>query len=116
MPSMDTSPTSNSPFAYITGNDLDHQAEWAAETFGPGQRVKGLIEHIRKELDEIEANPSDIMEWVDLIVLAIDGATRQDYTGDRILNAYLDKMQENYLREWPDWRNFSEDEPIEHIR
>lgn len=100
----------------ITSDDIDHQRAWSDETFGPGERAKGVVKHIGKELAEIEADPSDIKEWVDVIILAIDGATRQGHSGTDLLDAYHAKMQENQQREWPDWRLFSEDEPIEHVR
>lgn len=100
----------------ITPGDIDRQRAWSDKTFGPGERAKGVVAHIRKELAEVEADPTDIKEWVDVIILAIDGATRQGHLGRDLLNAYHDKMWENFTREWPDWRQFSEDEPIEHIR
>lgn len=100
----------------ITSDHIDRQRAWSDETFGPGQRAKGVVAHIKKELAEIEEDPSDIKEWVDVIVLAIDGATRQGHSGDELVVAYHAKMRENREREWPDWRQFSEDEPIEHVR
>jgi hypothetical protein len=94
---------------------LHDQAIWARQTFGPGYRP-GTIAHIRKELDEIEANPRDIEEWVDLIILAFDGAMRAGHRAQGIIDGYHTKRLKNMLREWPDWRNFSADEAIEHVR
>ena len=34
---------------------LHRQAKWFEQTFGPGARTQGVIDHIRKELVEIEA-------------------------------------------------------------
>ena len=55
---------------------LERHREWSRATFGPGTRAMGLVDHIRKELAEIEAAPGDLGEWVDVIILAIDGAWR----------------------------------------
>lgn len=100
----------------INRNDIYLQRKWSDETFGPGKRTKGVIAHIRKELEEVEADPTDVSEWADLLILAIDGATRQGIPGSALIEEYHRKMSENMAREWPDWRLFSEDEPIEHIR
>lgn len=100
----------------INRYDIEMQKAWSEETFGPGKRLGGVLAHIRKELEEVEAAPDDISEWADLLVLVLDGATRQGFTGYEILLAYHEKMSVNMLREWPDWRDFGEDEPIEHVR
>lgn len=34
---------------------LRRQHEWSERTFGPGQRAAGVLDHIRKELKEIES-------------------------------------------------------------
>src|SRR3990167_6280348 len=48
--------------------------EWSLRTFGEGYRSKQLANHLRKEIDEIEANPRALEEYVDVILLALDGA------------------------------------------
>ena len=55
---------------------LQRQRVWSLQTFGPGRRTLGLISHIRKELQEIEADPMDPMEKIDLCILCLDGAWR----------------------------------------
>lgn len=101
----------------LTWRDIKEQREWSDRTFGPGTRLRGVLNHIRKELAEVEEScGKDITEWVDIMVLAVDGATRSGHKPEDLLNAYAEKMAENYAREWPDWRDFSEDEPIEHVR
>lgn len=100
----------------ITEYALDYQHRWSQKTFGPGSRLKGVLAHIRSELDEIEENPVDISEWADLLILAFDGALRQGFGSEEIIRAYHEKMVVCYGRTWPDWREFSQDEPIEHTR
>jgi hypothetical protein len=36
---------------------LFRQRDFSLRTFGPGQRTHGVLDHIRKELAEIEAKP-----------------------------------------------------------
>lgn len=103
-------------YGQINWTDLDGQREWSDHTFGPGERLKGVLAHIREELEEVEKEPQDISEWADLLILTIDGATRQGFSGADLIGAYHDKMFTNRTREWPDWREFSEDEPINHVR
>lgn len=100
----------------ITESDINKQRDWSRETFGPGARTKGVIAHIREELDEVLENPGDISEWCDLLILVLDGATRAGHTSAEIIMGYHEKISINMARSWPDWRMFSEDEPINHNR
>ncbi len=95
-------------------NHLIRQIDWSAKTFGPGNRYKGVIEHIRKELIEIEENPSDITEWIDVVILALDGAWRMGATPEDIIRTLVAKQTKNENRVWPDWREFDQDTPICH--
>ncbi len=101
---------------HITDQDIHQQREWSDRTFGPGKRLKGVLKHIHKELDEVFEHPQNPIEWADIIILAIDGATRQGILPQDLIRAYHDKMQQNYMRDWPDWRAFTEDDAIEHVR
>jgi hypothetical protein len=100
----------------IDAEHLAHQREWSRATFGPGARLLGVLDHIRKELAEIEADPTDLGEWVDVIILAFDGAWRAGWEPQQIIDAVKAKQARNEARTWPDWRGRSEDEAIEHDR
>lgn len=96
--------------------DIDYitrHIEWSATTFGPGKRTLGLTNHIRKELVEIESAPDDVEEWIDVIILALDGAWRAGASGDEILSTLLFKQYKNLKRQWP--QNVAQDQPTEHI-
>jgi hypothetical protein len=95
---------------------LFRQRAWSESTFGPGDRAQGVIDHIRKELKEVEADPTDLKEWIDVVILALDGAWRSGATPSQIVVALADKQQRNENRKWPDWRTASPDKAIEHIR
>lgn len=102
--------------AAIDAEHLAHQREWSLATFGPGHRTAGVIDHIRKELLEIEGDPLDVKEWVDVIILAFDGAWRAGWEPQQIIDAIREKQARNERRTWPDWRTMSEDQAIEHVR
>lgn len=95
---------------------LEHQRAWSIQTFGPEQRVAGVLDHIRKELKEIEADPSDVSEWVDVLILAFDGAWRAGWEPREIVQAIQDKQAKNEARSWPDWRTADPNKAIEHDR
>lgn len=95
---------------------LKRQQKFSLETFGPGSRSKGVIDHIRKELVEIEQDPLCLEEWCDLILLALDGAWRAGHSPVSICSALDWKMTKNENREWPDWRTADPDKAIEHVR
>lgn len=100
----------------IDAAHLAHQREWSAKTFGPGDRLHGVLDHIRKELKEIEENPTDVTEWVDVVILAFDGAWRAGWEPQEIIDAIKAKQKKNEARNWPDWRIADRDSAIEHIR
>lgn len=95
---------------------IHRQIIFSRHTFGPGTRLKGVLNHLLKEVEEIKKSPQDISEWCDLIILAIDGATRQGFSPEMIVTALESKYIKNSNRKWPDWRTLSEDDAIEHIR
>ena len=92
------------------------QIQWSKNTFGPALRTLGILDHIRKELKEIEAEPHDLSEWIDVVILAMDGFWRHGGSVDDLMPRLLAKQQKNMARTWPDWRTMSEDAAIEHDR
>lgn len=104
------------PASYDLIDHLARQRAWSLETFGPGARTAGVIDHIRKELREIEAAPSDLEEWADLILLAFDGALRAAGEPAEIAHAIQEKLFKNQRRTWPDWKVMPKDKAIEHVR
>lgn len=60
-------------------NFLTKLAAVNREKFGPGERRKGVIEHITQEFEEIESAETKLeaaLEWVDVGILALDGLLR----------------------------------------
>jgi hypothetical protein len=95
---------------------LHRQRTFSEQTFGPGDRTAGVLDHIRKELHEIEAAPTDIEEWIDVVLLAFDGAWRSGHSPEQIVAALSAKQTKNEAREWPDWRTLDPAKGIEHVR
>lgn len=89
---------------------------WAfsQETFGPGKRTKGIIQHIQKELGELAHSPEDRMEWIDVVILGMDGYQRLGLTASQFLDDLLSKQGIVMARKFP--APTSEDEAVEHIR
>ena len=92
---------------------LNKHKNWSVKTFGEGKFTLGLIKHIKKELDEILADPLDTREWIDVIILALDGYWRHGGAIELIMQDLCKKQEINFLRKYP--KPTSEDEPTEHI-
>jgi hypothetical protein len=100
-------------------------------TFGPGARTNGVLDHITKEIEEVRKGDGDPEEWVDLVILSLDGLTREllntgtTNTGyNRTVNdvaslacdMIMAKQHKNEMRTWPDWRSMDPNKAIEHDR
>lgn len=95
---------------------LRRQAEFSARTFGPGARVDGVTEHIAKELVEVRDSGGDLAEWIDVVILALDGCWRSGASPEQIITALVAKQTKNEGRTWPDWRTAPAGKAIEHDR
>lgn len=92
----------------------EHHIPWSRATFGDGKRTGGIIKHIRKELEEIESNPTDVTEWIDVAILALDGAWRSGHSAQEVVDALYAKLRVIRTRTYP--KPTSEDDPSEHNR
>lgn len=96
---------------------LRHQKEWSAKAFGPSDiidRTEGVLDHMKKEIEEARAMPNDIEEWIDIVMLAFDGAWRNGATPEQIAGTLFAKLRKNENRTWPDWRTADPNKAIEH--
>lgn len=104
------------PASVIDAAHIDGQRAFSEATFGPGRRTDGVVDHIRKELLEVLEDPDDLKEWVDVVILAFDGAWRTGASSQDIIDAIKAKQQRNEQRSWPDWRTAEPGKAIEHVR
>lgn len=92
---------------------LQRHRAWSLATFGNDPRPVGIVKHIARELDEILRDPTDLEEWVDVLILAFDGAARQGYSADAIMDMLERKYEKNCTRVF---NVNGPDEPTEHVR
>lgn len=105
---------------------LVRQMTNSLKNFGPDRRTNGIIDHIRKETQEVLDDDGDAREWVDLVILSLDGLTRQlrynlPYLNDVqvaqvAVEMIVHKQSINEQRVWPDWRTADPNKAIEHDR
>ncbi len=95
---------------------LDRQRAWSEGTFGPYPRLAGVVDHIHKELIEVVNSGNDLSEWVDVLMLALDGACGSGASSQAIIDALHAKLEVNQARDWPDWRTADRTKAIEHVR
>ena len=106
---------------------LIRQMVFSRATFGPGERMDGVLDHLTKEIAEVRACNGESSEWVDLVILALDGLTRRlwaasnyeksaDEIADAACRIIMGKQAKNERRDWPDWRTADPGKAIEHVR
>lgn len=101
---------------YTFVQHIERQKSFSEKTFGPGPRTLGIIDHIKKELVEIEQEPTALKEWLDVVSLALDGAWRAGYTPEEITQGIIELIDRNENRKWPDWKSVAPNKAIEHVR
>lgn len=79
---------------------LRRQEIWSARTFGHGVRTVEITKHIKKELAEILAKPHDLTEWIDVMILAMDGFWRAGGDPRAIMDYLQAKQNVNFARAW----------------
>lgn len=92
------------------------QAEWSQATFGPDNERGpiGPLKHLAKEVAEVMADPSDIMEFTDCLFLLFDSTRRAGFTFEELRDAAWKKLEINKARKWQ--TPPKGDEAIEHVR
>jgi hypothetical protein len=96
---------------------VERQRNFSRYTFGPPSQVdrtEGILAHIAQEIEEIRQDPKDTEEWIDIVILALDGAWRSGATPEEVVNTLNKKFVKNKARKWPDWRTLSQNDPINH--
>lgn len=87
-------------------------AEWSQATFGNVGPV-GPLKHLSKEALEAAAEPDDLSEWADMQFLLWDAQRRAGITDEQIIQAMIEKLAVNKLRDWPEPKD---GEPRLHLK
>jgi hypothetical protein len=93
---------------------LENQKFWSEIVFGTGRRTIGICNHIRSELIEIEDDPDNLEEWIDVLLLAFDATWRLGASPKDVVETLLKKQHRNINREWGPIP--PETEPSFHLR
>lgn len=74
---------------------------WSDRTFGSGEdRHRSTMNHLKREVDEIIADPSDLEEYADVLILLVDAARMAGFHTDDLLDAAYAKHEVNKKRTW----------------
>lgn len=81
---------------------FNNHAEWSQKQFGDDSvhGPEGPAERLVEEAGELQANPADIMEQADCLLLLFDIARRSGYSLTMLLMAAQLKLEVNKTRKW----------------
>ncbi len=66
----------------------------------PDSTARSKALHLSEEAKEAAADPNDVIEWADCLILLLDGARKAGFATDDIYQAALKKMAINKNRKW----------------
>lgn len=97
------------------GEFWDLHAEWSRTTFGSDAErgPAGPLAHMAKEIAEVQANPKDLMEYADLLLLLFDACRRAGFNFHQLRRAACEKLKINKARKWG---KPNADGSVEHVR
>lgn len=91
---------------------LDEWAEWEAKQF-PQATTQSRLKHLRKEVDELLTDQSDLIEYVDCFALLMLAARHEGIGIFELLVGMQSKLKINKARKWG---LVNSDGFVEHIR
>lgn len=94
----------------------DAQSEWSQATFGTDSErgPLGPLKHLAKEVGEVQKDPTDLVEYTDLLFLVFDATRRAGFTYNQLLASTWIKLSINKAWQWV--KPTSADEAVEHDR
>lgn len=81
---------------------LERQRAFSLSTFGPGERLPGILALLGDGISDISHAPADLMKWVNLVLQAFDGAWRMGFEPADIAAAIAVKQALNEKTDWPE--------------
>ena len=67
----------------------------------PGQPLDAKLEHLRREILELIADPKDRSEWADVFILILGAANLAQIAAPELIAIANAKMSINEKRKWP---------------
>jgi hypothetical protein len=77
----------------------DEIGVFTEKTF-PDATARSKALHMAEEAQEAAADPADVLEWADCMILLLDAARKAGFSTDDIFQAVLKKMDINKQRTW----------------
>ncbi len=66
----------------------------------PNQPLAGKLEHLRREVHELQENPRDLSEWADVFILLLGSAAKAGIAAPELIAIAHEKMDINDSRKW----------------
>ena len=66
----------------------------------PDQTLAAKLEHLRREVVELQDNPRDLSEWADVFILILGSANKAGLAAPELIALAHEKMAINENRKW----------------
>ncbi len=86
---------------------------WSDATFGYGRSPDGCIAHLAAEVQELRAQPHDLTEYADCMLLLLDAARLAGHTSADLISGCFTKLEICKARKWG---KPNAEGVVEHIR
>ncbi len=73
------------------------QPNFSVSTFGPDSIYQKVLDIVRHELKEMDVNPSEMTEWLDLVLLSLDDAWLVNHSPEKIAQQLRARHDRGYF-------------------
>jgi hypothetical protein len=77
----------------------DALSKWTSVQF-PSRTTSSILNHLKKEIEEIRAEPSDVLEYADVLMLLSDAASYNEISMSEVFKKAFEKLETNKARVW----------------
>jgi len=95
---------------------VNRQRTWSTTQFGESVDLPRILNHITEATGDVEKEPARLHNWIDIVLLAMDGAWRAGHSPKEVVQAIQDVQVRNIMRDWQNPGDLPIGEPIKHIR
>lgn len=79
---------------------LDEWGKWSRDKFGDEDNPLPSLHHLKSEVDEAIADPTDDMEYADMLGLIMSAYSRTVGTATKLIETLKKKLEINKNRKW----------------